>query len=384
MRKNSTDLPSTYIDWVRRMRPYLPEAVKAQLAALIEKGIGSDFETIDDLAEDNLLIDLFDTELWAEARRSASRLKLSTQDAYEYIRYERLDVAKTYLYVVNLDYNLLLRYMLAGSKLFHFMPGITNRLLHTDMNVPVESITMPYQSLAPIFDSTEVTDAFYAVCRQRAPKQNKGAITVFVSIYEHSGERRLSISGAHTHGDQCHYFAQRSLLLRAGWDAEQALKTDWVALGNPRDDMLDGTGVNILNSPDGDETNFYTDGLQFFRLVLNAVLYLGSHRPTLSRVRVNGPHAKADKLNYSMDEHVTVGEGITPISAPGETGVRMEDGSVAAIAQATKTVARILVMGHWKLQAHGPQRTLRKMIHIEPYWRGPDMAEAVSRPHVVH
>lgn len=29
-----------------------------------------------------------------------------------------------------------------------------------------------------------------------------------------------------------------------------------------------------------------------------------------------------------------------------------------------------LVRGHWKMQAHGPARTLRKALHIEPYWRG--------------
>jgi hypothetical protein len=30
-----------------------------------------------------------------------------------------------------------------------------------------------------------------------------------------------------------------------------------------------------------------------------------------------------------------------------------------------------LVSGHWKQQAHGPSRSLRKVVHIEPYWRGP-------------
>jgi hypothetical protein len=31
---------------------------------------------------------------------------------------------------------------------------------------------------------------------------------------------------------------------------------------------------------------------------------------------------------------------------------------------------RLLVRGHWKNQAHGPGHSLRKHIHIEPYWRG--------------
>ncbi len=30
-----------------------------------------------------------------------------------------------------------------------------------------------------------------------------------------------------------------------------------------------------------------------------------------------------------------------------------------------------LVRGHWKKQAHGPERSLRKMIYVAPFWRGP-------------
>jgi hypothetical protein len=33
-----------------------------------------------------------------------------------------------------------------------------------------------------------------------------------------------------------------------------------------------------------------------------------------------------------------------------------------------------LVRGHWKRQPHGPGRTQRKLIHVEPYWRGPEDA----------
>jgi len=40
-----------------------------------------------------------------------------------------------------------------------------------------------------------------------------------------------------------------------------------------------------------------------------------------------------------------------------------------------------LVVGHWKMQAYGPKNSLRKHIHIEPYWRGPDDAPILVRPH---
>jgi hypothetical protein len=39
-----------------------------------------------------------------------------------------------------------------------------------------------------------------------------------------------------------------------------------------------------------------------------------------------------------------------------------------------------LVRGHWKHQPYGPGLTARKLIHIEPYWRGPDGAPILIRP----
>lgn len=42
---------------------------------------------------------------------------------------------------------------------------------------------------------------------------------------------------------------------------------------------------------------------------------------------------------------------------------------------------QIMVRGHWKLQAHGPALSERKLIHVEPYWRGPDDAPIGVRTH---
>lgn len=42
-----------------------------------------------------------------------------------------------------------------------------------------------------------------------------------------------------------------------------------------------------------------------------------------------------------------------------------------------------VVAGHWKNQPHGRAGSLRKFIHIEPYWRGPEDAPIAVRPHVL-
>jgi len=46
-----------------------------------------------------------------------------------------------------------------------------------------------------------------------------------------------------------------------------------------------------------------------------------------------------------------------------------------------KLSVQVLVAGHWKNQHHGPKNTLRKIIWIEPYWRGPEDGPILTRPH---
>jgi hypothetical protein len=43
---------------------------------------------------------------------------------------------------------------------------------------------------------------------------------------------------------------------------------------------------------------------------------------------------------------------------------------------------RFIVRGHWKQQAHGPGRTERKLIFVEPYWKGPADSPVLARAYV--
>lgn len=47
----------------------------------------------------------------------------------------------------------------------------------------------------------------------------------------------------------------------------------------------------------------------------------------------------------------------------------------------TPVSVQTLVRGHYKMQPHGDGRAQRKYIHVEPYWRGPEDAPIVVRPH---
>ena len=53
------------------------------------------------------------------------------------------------------------------------------------------------------------------------------------------------------------------------------------------------------------------------------------------------------------------------------------------IGSGSKIDVRFLVMGHYRNQAYGKNMSERKRIWIQPFWKGPDLAEVVSKPHKV-
>jgi hypothetical protein len=44
---------------------------------------------------------------------------------------------------------------------------------------------------------------------------------------------------------------------------------------------------------------------------------------------------------------------------------------------------QFLVRGHWKHQPHGPKNALRKLIHVQPYWKGDADAPVLTRDYVL-
>jgi len=44
---------------------------------------------------------------------------------------------------------------------------------------------------------------------------------------------------------------------------------------------------------------------------------------------------------------------------------------------------RFIVQGHWRQQAYGEKNSLRKLIFIEPFWKGPKFSDVVNNPHLI-
>lgn len=129
----------------------------------------------------------------------------------------------------------------------------------------------------------------------------------------------------------------------------------------------------------------------FFRWAMNVVFYATSADARKREVwnhpdveRLMGQVAKHPKGSHKRERaqkalkalnpkrRTYLGGGLTPL-APATTSGR----------PGSPLLVRTLVEGHWRNQAYGPQHSLRKLIWIEPFWRGDDDAPESIPVHVV-
>jgi hypothetical protein len=111
------------------------------------------------------------------------------------------------------------------------------------------------------------------------------------------------------------------------------------------------------------------------RLLFGVVLELNTHRA--AQLHARGVKAiRRDHSGRALPTTFTLGR---PIKIDCRDAVR--DYSLGKRGNAL--TVQSLIRGHWKMQAHGPELSLRKPIFIEPYWRGPEDGPGVIRSHEV-
>jgi hypothetical protein len=115
------------------------------------------------------------------------------------------------------------------------------------------------------------------------------------------------------------------------------------------------------------------------RLVINVAVELSSPD---REVRETGTGHGDWQRRMRRGSPVPIGPRIYRLTRDVKVDVRAALGDYLRGGGESPTV-QILVRGHWKWQAHGPSMTLRKRIHIEPYWRGPEDAPIALRSHKV-
>lgn len=113
------------------------------------------------------------------------------------------------------------------------------------------------------------------------------------------------------------------------------------------------------------------------RLILSLCLALSDPTTTTLREqkrskgrgnRFRTPYSVPDTRNFIVGRPITV--DCRPAIRDYVEGRNKKKGSISV---------QLLVRGHWKHQVHGVGRALRKLIHIEPYWKGPEEAKILLR-----
>lgn len=105
--------------------------------------------------------------------------------------------------------------------------------------------------------------------------------------------------------------------------------------------------------------------------VLRLAAYLGSESADVERDEKSSRSALATERRGKKRDRVTLAS---------HTVIRLghRERFDARVTAASRSLdCRFVVRGHWRMQAHGPGRQLRKRVWIKPHWKGPDYAERV-------
>jgi hypothetical protein len=306
---------------------------------------------------------------------------------------------------VNHEYHSLVNFGLADKKTFHFSDNLAEHLANTEINLRAPLIQLPFPTCLLTFTSRAVISSMHNIrgdfgrwAMNSAGLDYSAPVSAFLTIHPAGGGlpgRKLLICAWHAKLPENSYLMlKRELYLGDDWTLEQALRTDWETL--TPDNLGIGLSVNVNDNTIAhqDDDIFYTDGFAFYRIILNAVLYLSSHEAELTakasprkeiedKAKDIGSLPKRRKLlqttgRYTALDYQEVGTSVGPIVIQkGEV-----EGSEAGKG-GSKPLVRFMVRGHWRRQTHGPENKDRKLTWIRPYYKGPDLAATINKPYLV-
>ncbi|MBT2336536.1 hypothetical protein J7E49_21815 [Variovorax paradoxus] len=401
-------LPSTYYDLVCHLRPYVVDFAEQDALDLLEEDDPpAAIHSVDDYESQ------FSQCIEALEEQTLGPVALQTGRSIEYLKRhlpdEQARASLTGLYAtVMQEYHCVVNFMLAGRKTFHFSDNLAEHLAHTEINLKAGMVDLPFTSCLFTFTSRAVINAMHDTRlgssggadpnRNVAGVDYSAPISAFLTMHPADAGlpgRKLVISAWHARVPGNVYFMlKRELYLGDDWTLEQALRTEWETLSP----QTATAGLNIdtidgVVSHQGDET-FYTDGLSFYRILLNAVLYLSSSQAELTpRLSARPAHnviddIRSDKkwrktrqaaLRVSELDYEEVGRSVGRIVVQRGLEKAVPEGR----AEGSSPLVRFMVRGHWRRQAHGLAMQERKLIWITPFYKGPDLATLINKPYVV-
>ncbi len=284
-------------------------------------------------------------------------------------------------YALELNYVSAVNFEFFDKKTFYIMPNLYEHLAQTSIDMDCSLARLPFLSCLFVYDSSQAIDLLYQIDGDAATSYS-GAVSVFISEIVSEGERNLLLYIVHADMNNVYCGIKRQLLLREGWTLEQALRTDWLKINNEKV----STGAFSI-----EDEKFYTSGLNFFRSIINTILYLGSNdadlveqlsphpameeRLTRTKSRDKRKYIKGEMKKISHTNYIVVGHD-TPKLLPGNEHDFQQKRRELNI--------RFIVRGHWRNQVCGPENSLRRLVWIKPHYKGPEISQVIkNRPYVV-
>jgi len=390
------ELPATYYDVLARRDPRLFEHVRKDIANL---AASEPFGSTDDFSKqfENYLHETLERFANDVSDRLASAGIVSAaegQAALDGVMASK--EVKLLMHAKHADYLAVSNFELFGKKTFYVNDNLVQQLAHTSLETEAEFLRLPFPSCLFVFTSSVALRAFYAVDRnRRLPEVDMNMpVSVFATAHPAEGGRKLMFACWHSGLRTNHMHVKRELLIRPGWNISETLQTDWDVINAEQGRANELTTNELIFGQKGDDSIFYEEGLTFFRILLNTILYLGSNEPSL--LNHLSPHASNMAVIEGMKsalkrrkrlkaiarqsrlDFTEVGWDASPIivQKPGISGASVQEAP-------TERHARFIVRGHWRHQPHGPGGSERKLVWIKPYYKGPEMAKLINRPYVV-
>ncbi len=303
------------------------------------------------------------------------------------------DFANAMRALVTQDLQQAIAFEVAGQQTYRFAVPLSERLMHTSIDIPASLFNLPHKCFQTVHSSREAIDVF---CRALEVLQPRLSVTPN-SAYGGSVSITVSLVETGMNGSKELLLNYMLFFPPGGRNTSRSLKTTLPIDPEVDDrlpDIISSRTVSIpdhYTSPDTSDRGEFDDRVTaLLRLAANSALYLVSTNADigaeldpysdLKRKSVaeglpakQRKRAARDLLTTSKTKFRDVGKNFESVKF-GTGGA----GSSETESSARKLAKRIVVSGHYKVQRFGPGRSESKIIFVEPYIKGPEAADIVS------
>lgn len=268
----------------------------------------------------------------------------------------------------------LLKGLQEDGRVFKVAPKLAHAFALADVPLPASELRTPFPFMLVVLPP----DLFYI--RSASGKVGVTEIVANQSaVQEVEGERFVALNlllyGFSTNHVSLYYHVPLGATPTLQEDVQRYFR---IAVG------YNDEGVRV-------EASYDDPNYRLVNAVINTILYVtsfpnaitASNKSELDRFRQQRQkHKRGTRKKRRAAEKLKAAQRQT-IYIVGRS-FELEDQRVKeAVETGQRIRTRHVVRGHWKRQRHGPGRTSTKLIFIQPYWRGPNGAEAEPKTYMV-